>query len=68
VFDRCYDHGPYRQRLRYQDPVPPPPLPPEQAGWVGRVLREKGLLPTAARRRPPRQARPKRRGKSDGAR
>ncbi len=44
VFDRCYDAGPYRQRLRYAGPVPPPPLSAEQAEWVSRVLREKGLL------------------------
>ena len=55
VLDRCYDAGPYRQRLRYQDAVPAPPLLPEQAAWVAQVLREKGLLPATA---PP--AKPKR--------
>jgi hypothetical protein len=55
VLDRCYDAGPYRQRLRYQDTVPPPALAPEQAEWVAQVLRDKGLLPATA---PP--AKPKR--------
>jgi hypothetical protein len=43
VFDRCYDTGPYLLRVRYGDPVPPPPLRPEQAVWVGRVLESAGL-------------------------
>jgi len=44
VFDRCYDTGPYRRRVCYEPSRVVPPLRPEQAEWVRRVLREKGLL------------------------
>jgi len=44
VFDRCYDTGPYRRRVRYQEDAPVPPLQPEQAEWATRLLREKGIL------------------------
>jgi hypothetical protein len=61
VLDRCYDAGPYRQRLRYQDPVPAPALSAEQAAWVAQVLRDKGVVaaqpaPPAA---PPKSKRPR---------
>jgi hypothetical protein len=44
VFDRSYDTGPYRRRVRYEPSRLVPPLQGEQAEWVARVLREKGLL------------------------
>jgi hypothetical protein len=47
VFDRCYDTGPYRRRVRYRDNAPVPPLRPDQAEWATCLLREKGLLPAA---------------------
>jgi len=47
LFDRCYDHGPYRVRSPYLDRDPVPPLAPEQAEWATRLLREKGLVPSA---------------------
>lgn len=44
VFQRCYDTGPYRRRVRY-DPVRlAPPVPPERLEWVRKVLRDQGLL------------------------
>jgi hypothetical protein len=48
VFDRCYDTGPYRRRVRYAEQEVLPALRPEQAEWVTRMLREKGLLPALA--------------------
>ncbi len=45
VFERCYDAGPYRRRLRYAANQPVPPLPLWQIEWATRLLREKGLLP-----------------------
>jgi hypothetical protein len=44
VFDRCYDAGPYRRRVRYEPSRIEPPLSATQAEWVSQVLREKGLL------------------------
>ena len=44
VFDRAYDAGPYRRRVRYAKATPTPPLRPEQAERIKEVLREKGLL------------------------
>jgi hypothetical protein len=44
VFDRAYDIGPYRRRVRYSQETPTPPLVAEQAEWATRVLREKGLV------------------------
>jgi hypothetical protein len=38
VFDRCYDAGPYRREVRYQDVEPVPPLGPEQAQWAAERL------------------------------
>jgi hypothetical protein len=37
VFDRCYDTGPYRRRVRYEDGAVPPLLP-QQAAWAAEVL------------------------------
>lgn len=34
VFDRCYDSGPYRRRVRYADMMAVPPLTPDQASWI----------------------------------
>jgi hypothetical protein len=48
VFDRAYDTGPYRRRVRYTDAVPAPALPDDKAAWVAGVLRQAGLLPTPA--------------------
>jgi hypothetical protein len=45
IFDRCYDAGPYRRRVRYKDETPVPPLRPEQAEWATAVLKAKGILP-----------------------
>ena len=42
VFDRCYDNGPYRRRVRYAEDAPVPPLRPEQAEWAARFLRPTG--------------------------
>jgi hypothetical protein len=45
LFERCYDTGPYRRRVRYQNNATIPPLQPEQGQWATRVLQEKGILP-----------------------
>ena len=45
VFDRAYDAGPYRRRVRYSENKPVPPLRPDQAEWATRLLQEKGFLP-----------------------
>ena len=42
VFDRCYDTGPYRRRVRYAEVTPVPPLRPDQAEWAARCLRPPG--------------------------
>jgi hypothetical protein len=44
VLDRCYDAAQYHRRVRYRDRTPVPPLRPEQAEWVQRLLQEKGIL------------------------
>jgi hypothetical protein len=46
VFDRCYDAGPYRRRVRYHEISPVPPLRPDHAEWATRLLKEKGILPS----------------------
>ncbi len=46
VFDSYYDSGLCARWVRYREWAPVPPLRPDQAEWVQRVLREKGLLPT----------------------
>jgi hypothetical protein len=38
VFDRAYDTGPYRRRIRYTKSAPVPPLRPDQDQWVARVV------------------------------
>jgi hypothetical protein len=38
VFDRAYDIGPYRRRIRYPESRPVPPLRPDQVEWAKRVL------------------------------
>ncbi len=45
VFDRCYDTGPYRRRVRYEAARLVPPLRAEQLEWVMGILRRKGLAP-----------------------
>ena len=45
VMDSAYDSGPYSQRVRYAERVPPPALSKEQKAWVQELLREKGLVP-----------------------
>ena len=45
VFNRCYDTGPYRRRVRYaEDPIVPL-LDEERSAWATRLLREKELMP-----------------------
>jgi hypothetical protein len=44
AFDRAYDGGPYRRRVKYAERPPGPPLRPDQIEWVNQVLREKGLF------------------------
>ena len=34
VFDRAYDVGPYRRRVRYRETSPVPPLPEEYRAWA----------------------------------
>ncbi len=38
VFDRSYDTGPYRRRVRYAESTPVPPLRGERAEWAAQVL------------------------------
>lgn len=42
AFDRAYDFGPYRRRVRYEEAVPPPPLSPEDAAWMEERLKAAG--------------------------
>jgi hypothetical protein len=44
VMDSAFDSGPYRQRVRYAERVPPPALSKEQQTWVEQLLREKGVV------------------------
>jgi hypothetical protein len=39
VFDRAYDVGPYRRRIRYREAEPTPPLPGERRGWAEGLIR-----------------------------
>jgi hypothetical protein len=39
VFDRAYDTGPYRRRVRYADTEPVPPFHPDQREWAAARLR-----------------------------
>lgn len=47
VFDRCYDAGPYRRRVRYDPSQIVPPLPAEQLEWVMQKLRDRGMFAAA---------------------
>jgi hypothetical protein len=38
VFDRCYDAGPYRRRVRYGQTEPVPPLEAVHQAWAARLL------------------------------
>ncbi|MCU0981963.1 MAG: DUF4058 family protein [Pirellulaceae bacterium] len=38
VFQRSYDAGPYRRRIRYRDTEPVPPLDPENLQWTAQLL------------------------------
>ena len=40
VFNRCYDAGPYRRRLRYDVQLLDPALNPKQREWAGKLLQE----------------------------
>jgi hypothetical protein len=44
AFDRAYEGGPYRRRVKYAERTPVPPLQPDHAEWVTQVLREKKLV------------------------
>lgn len=41
AFDRAYDAGPYRKRIRYGEDRIRPPLRPEQAEWARSILEPK---------------------------
>lgn len=43
LFDRAYETGPYRRRVRYAEERPVTPLRPEQAAWVAETLRDSGI-------------------------
>lgn len=46
VFNRCYDTGPYRRRVHYDDfSLLTPPLHPDVLEWVKKKLHEQQLLP-----------------------
>jgi hypothetical protein len=45
VFDRAYDTGPYRRRVRYAEATAVPPLTDLQARWAARVLRDANIAP-----------------------
>jgi hypothetical protein len=45
VFQRCYDTGPYRRRVRYEPGRIVPALRPDQLEWARKVLHDQGLLP-----------------------
>ena len=38
VFQRSYDAGPYRRRIRYRQTEPVPPLDAAAGAWAARVL------------------------------
>ena len=38
VFNRAYDTGPYRRRIRYAESAPVPPLRPDQSEWAALLL------------------------------
>jgi hypothetical protein len=43
VFERCYETGRYRRRIRYAEQPLNPPLDPARIQWVHRLLREQGM-------------------------
>jgi hypothetical protein len=43
VFERGYDTGPYRRRIRYAESAPVPPLRPDRGEWAARVLQAAGI-------------------------
>jgi hypothetical protein len=45
VFDRSYDTGPYRRRVRYGEVEIEPPLPPQDAAWAAGLLARGGQQP-----------------------
>ena len=49
VFDRAYDAGPYRRRVRYAEAEPVPPLRPDQAEWAAEVLKQDAPNPGGPR-------------------
>ena len=38
VFDHCYDVGPYRRRVRYQEDAVVPPLSEERSAWASHLI------------------------------
>ena len=38
VFERCYDAGPYRRRIRYGQVPPEPPLGADRQAWISQLL------------------------------
>jgi hypothetical protein len=45
VFQRCYDTGPYRRRVRYEPSRIVPPLRADQLEWATKVLHDQGMPP-----------------------
>lgn len=39
AFDRAYDSGPYRRRVRYAETEPVPPLSPHRREWAAQLVR-----------------------------
>jgi Protein of unknown function (DUF4058) len=44
IFERCYETGPYRRRIRYDRVDVTPKLPAAQITWVRQLLQDKGYL------------------------
>jgi hypothetical protein len=45
LLGRCYETGRYSHQVDYNQPVPAPPLRPDQVAWVEELLCEKGIRP-----------------------
>ena len=43
VFNQCYDSAEYPLQVDYAHAALVPPLPAEQAAWVRKVLKDKGI-------------------------
>jgi hypothetical protein len=43
LFERAYDTGPYRRRVRYTGESPVPPLRTDQTDWANQILRDAGI-------------------------